>query len=113
MQTARKGSYSGGKGTLIVDERASGGKLMEFPTLTCQHCNMIVVLNNLRTRPRGHCTRCSRYICDDCMKLGECNYVEEMIDLALAHPGEGPFLLRGPGGVPLYDTKLRDAKRLH
>jgi len=113
INTARKGSYSGGKSILIIDERASGGTLRELPAPTCANCGITVILNKYRERPRGKCIRCSKYICDDCQKLGECNYIEEMIELALAHPDQGPFLLRGPHGEILFDPELRDRKRLH
>lgn len=114
IHTARDGSYKGGRSYLMIDDRASGGKLLEYITDVCSHCNIIVVLNTERTRPRARCVRCSRYVCDSCAAfLPECNYIEEMIDLALANPGKGPFLARGLHGEVLYDTSLRDAKRLH
>lgn len=45
---------------------AGGGKLYETKTLTCEHCKGVVLKNPLRTRERGHCAKCSHYVCDGC-----------------------------------------------
>lgn len=42
------------------------GTLFESATITCVHCNAIVVLNPDRSRPRNYCRRCDQYICDAC-----------------------------------------------
>lgn len=42
-----------------------GGTLYEAPTISCTHCQRIVVLNPLRTRPRNYCGHCDHYICDN------------------------------------------------
>ena len=47
----------GGRGYFLLDNRASGGELIELPTLTCIHCNCVVILNGLRQRERGHCRK--------------------------------------------------------
>src|SRR5262245_28608223 len=44
------------------------GKLFEAATQSCYHCGGVVVLNPLRTRERGHCFKCNRYICDLCVE---------------------------------------------
>lgn len=44
----------------------SGKAFFETPTYTCSHCNAVVVMNPLRTRERGYCMSCDRYICDSC-----------------------------------------------
>jgi hypothetical protein len=36
----------------------------EFATVTCCHCNTIVILNPERTRARGYCPKCDAYCCD-------------------------------------------------
>jgi hypothetical protein len=54
------------EGELTIDERGSGGKLFESPTVTCSHCQRVVILNPDRSRPRGHCWKCDHYICDTC-----------------------------------------------
>lgn len=74
------------EGYLMIDHRASPGipedvaikagldpklvgegKLLEYPTLTCSHCKVVVVKNPLRTRERANCVKCgNHYICDGC-----------------------------------------------
>lgn len=92
------------EGWLMIDHRASpginradlapgfdapvvpGGKLFESATMMCAHCNGMVILNPDRTRERGNCWKCDRYICDLCAATGECRpymqYVDEMLALA-------------------------------
>lgn len=57
------------------------GKLMESGTLTCAHCNAIVILNSLRTRERGHCRKCNAYICDNPVCHIECDPFNRKLDL--------------------------------
>lgn len=40
------------------------GQVFESGTVTCAHCNVVVVLNPNRTRPRGYCRKCDQYVCD-------------------------------------------------
>ncbi len=61
------------EGYLFIDHRASPGtisvpegKLFEGATITCSHCQRMVVLNHDRTRERGYCPHCDHYICDQC-----------------------------------------------
>lgn len=54
----------GGRGTLLSDQRASGGRMEEIPTMTCAHCDNVVILHPQRTRERGFCAKCNAYICD-------------------------------------------------
>jgi len=47
--------------------------VFESSTITCVHCNRVVVLNPNRTREREYCSLCDSYICDNCglsRKLG-------------------------------------------
>jgi hypothetical protein len=103
----------GGRGYLLVDNRANGGGYQEMPTMTCNHCNSVVVLNDARTRPRAVCRRCNAYVCDKCGALGECNPTDEGIELALRYPGQGTFIARGDDGRILFDPRLRDKGRVH
>jgi hypothetical protein len=43
-----------------------GGQNVESATITCSHCQRIVVLNPDRTRSRGYCPKCDHYVCDEC-----------------------------------------------
>jgi hypothetical protein len=45
---------------------ASEGKMVESATLTCVHCGTGFVKNPERFRPRAHCKKCDRYVCDQC-----------------------------------------------
>jgi hypothetical protein len=42
------------------------GMTLEAPTLTCSHCQAIVVINPNRQRERAWCAKCDHYICDNC-----------------------------------------------
>ena len=101
----RPGGVRGGRGYLLQDNRASGGTLEEYATLTCAHCGVIVVLNTARTRPRGYCAKCHAYICDDKACSTYCAPVDLCLDLAKKYPGL-PTLPRGPHGELLFDPSL-------
>ena len=101
----------GGRGTLIIDN-AITGEHQEFNTLTCVHCNIIVVLNKERKRDRNWCHRCNAYVCDNLVCITECNPIQEGIELALSNPGKGPFIARAGDGSILFNKELRDRKRL-
>jgi len=67
-----------------VDNRASGGTLEERPVVTCAHCQRQIVLQPLRTRDRGECRLCDKYICDECdvvyRKTDECASMQRKFD---------------------------------
>lgn len=73
------------EGYLMIDHRASPGisrelaikmglrpesvregAMLETVTYGCEHCGTCYVKNPWRTRPREHCFKCSRDICDGC-----------------------------------------------
>jgi hypothetical protein len=54
------------EGYLLLDNRLSGGGVIEVPTLTCSHCQRQVIVNPGRTREREYCATCDHYICDEC-----------------------------------------------
>ena len=64
------------EGYIIVDHRASPGlpndplrgegTLFEAKTNHCNHCGTVVILNPLRTRERSYCSKCDKYVCDQC-----------------------------------------------
>lgn len=45
----------------------------EAPTVSCTHCQRVIVLNPLRTRPRHNCPYCDHYVCDNaaCVQMAE------------------------------------------
>lgn len=108
----------GGHGYLRVEQTREAEDIRigvrEFKTLTCCHCNRVVVLNPERTRDRHHCYRCNHYVCDSPGCIDECNPILEAVELALHYSDSAePFLLRGPRGEVLFDTRLRDRERIH
>jgi hypothetical protein len=54
-----------GARTSIYDFVGPGQKL-EAATLTCSHCQRVVIMNPDRIRTRGWCSNCDHYICDWC-----------------------------------------------
>lgn len=40
------------------------GEKFESATISCTHCQAIVILNPLRTRERHYCSHCDHYVCD-------------------------------------------------
>jgi len=78
------------------------GRMSHMATLGCAHCNAVVVLQPLRTRERGHCFKCNRYVCDYCaadMRRPDYDHrpFEKVVDLV----GSGKFTLQGPLWNPL------------
>lgn len=55
------------------------GQVYKSPTITCVHCQVIVILNPLRTRPRNYCPKCDDYICDGCVVL-PCRPFQKLVD---------------------------------
>jgi hypothetical protein len=76
-------------GYLMVDNRHSGGFLLEADTKRCAHCPAIVVLNPDRTRPRNHCKSCDSYICDNPGCHFECVPLQKVFDDALEASAKG------------------------
>jgi hypothetical protein len=56
------------------------------PTITCSHCNNIVVLNPGRVRERTRCLKCMKFVCDPCCG-SECVPINEIA----ADHFEGPM----------------------
>ena len=65
------------EGYLLIDHRVSpgvpagpdpalvgAGRLFESATITCSHCQAVVILNPDRSRPRHYCAKCDHYVCD-------------------------------------------------
>jgi len=47
-------------------DQVKEGALFEAATMTCAHCNRVVIRNPLRVRERATCLQCNQYICDLC-----------------------------------------------
>lgn len=61
-----------------------GSKLIQRSTITCSHCERIVILNPDRTRSRAYCPKCDHYLCDECevtrVVTGVCKPFKQVID---------------------------------
>ena len=89
------------EGYLLVDHRASPGLdadalqsrglhpgmgrgTFESSTITCSHCQRVVVMNPDRSRERGYCQKCDHYVCDTCnlvrVQTGECRNYRAFLD---------------------------------
>jgi hypothetical protein len=64
----------------LVAPEAPGGAVVERATVTCCHCNAVVVLNPLRTRARGHCFKCDAYVCDNPACHRDCTPFDKTLD---------------------------------
>jgi len=64
------------------------GRRFEGKTRTCSHCQQVSILNPLRVRPRGHCPKCDRHLCDRCALIYsltlECVPFDKVIERLLA-----------------------------
>lgn len=60
------------------------GTLTQRPTINCSHCSALVILEPLRTRDRGYCPKCDKYVCDLCeaerVSTGVCRPFQKVID---------------------------------
>ena len=82
------------EGYLLIDNRfnpaiPANGKdsplvgahtVYECATITCAHCNTVVILRPDRSRPRGHCRRCDKYVCDNPACNAECMNFDKLLD---------------------------------
>ncbi len=61
-----------------------GGTVLEAATITCSHCQTVLIVNPLRNRERGYCGKCDHYVCDGCeavrVSTGECRTMAKVFD---------------------------------
>jgi hypothetical protein len=50
----------------LPSQHVGEGRLLEMATLKCCHCGGVFLKNPERTRERGSCAKCAKYLCDDC-----------------------------------------------
>lgn len=60
--------------------QVSKGQTFESATVTCAHCNTIVILNPNRTRERGYCQKCDQYVCDNPGCSQDCRSFVKLLD---------------------------------
>ena len=63
----------------------AGRGVFECATYTCSHCQVVVMINPLRTRERAYCLKCDHRICDVCGAIraangGECKTMKQIGD---------------------------------
>lgn len=73
------------------------GEVAKMPTLQCCHCNVTVILNPLRNRPRNYCSKCDAYVCDQAGCNAQCVPFEKIADRILE---------QGAKGLPVGDLWL-------
>ncbi len=56
------------------------GPPIESDTITCCHCNRIVILNIQAQELGGFCTRCMDHICGPCADRGLCEPFERKLE---------------------------------
>ena len=102
------GSKRSQEGYLVIDHRNSpgvpqsvvghtgkvspavpGGQLYESATVTCAHCQAIVILNPKRTRPRNYCAKCDDYVCDNPICVKECSPFARVIERTIERAIKG------------------------
>lgn len=110
------GSLNRHDGELMLDNRASpglsaehahqmglegvpmrGGTQCSVPTLGCNHCGGVEVVNPNRKRERAYCRTCDHRICDVCDRVRrEADYVHRTIGDLKAALASGNYVL-APG----------------
>lgn len=92
------------EGYLLIDHRASPGtpqvpegRILEAPTITCSHCNAVVILNPMRTRPRNYCAKCDHYVCDKAGCIVGCNPFMKQVDEFEKTETSAPIIVPGGG----------------
>lgn len=122
------------KGMIVVDNRASGGELIEADVFTCAHCNSVVVCHpnqhfancpfpkcfragrctGARQSARASCKKCNMLVCDDRICAQECNSIFRSIDKMMDNPEVlVPWLPRGYNGELLFDRSLLEAGKVY
>lgn len=90
------GSLRRHEGYLLIDHSSSPGtagvgegQVFEAATLTCAHCQRVLLVNPDRTRTRCYCAPCDHYICDPCGAVAATSLTHRpfaaVVDHALAH----------------------------
>lgn len=110
------------EGEIFIDHRASpgltaedlagfnapavaGGDVFESALITCSHCRAAVILNPDRSRARGYCPKCDKYLCDECeylmVRTFECREYERRLDTLQR------AIEQQPSNVPLFLTQQK------
>lgn len=118
-------SLRSGEGYLMIDHRTSPGMpaevlqkagvnapavgegaVFECATLGCAHCGAVVMVNPTRTRERGYCSKCDRYICDHCKAATlEATYVHRPFKQIVDMVKSGRYTVSGSASSPILILK--------
>lgn len=72
------------------------GSVTRLRTLGCCHCGGVWIENPWRTRPRNHCRKCDKYLCDSCaIAANEPAYVHRSFQEIADMLRGGKFVLTG------------------
>jgi hypothetical protein len=66
-------------GYVMVDNRASGGTLVEYDTVSCRHCQAVVKVTRGQ-REGFYCMHCGGPVCRHCGTLGSCTPFMKKVD---------------------------------
>jgi hypothetical protein len=112
-------SITHGEGYLLLDHRAgaalpdeyvhlaglpvgAGRGVFEAATISCEHCGTSFYKNPARLRPRGHCRKCDRYICDPCeAAMSATNYTHRTFEELANLVQSGRYTLTGTTSAPV------------
>lgn len=87
------------------------GVRFQSPTYRCSHCEAMVVMRPDRSRIRGYCRKCDRYLCDNCSLVakvtGECSPFNKFIDDYMDNAAKGPDRL----AQMTFEQTLANAQR--
>ena len=76
-------SHSDNMGYLIIDHRGGGGKLEEFDTVSCKHCQAVIKIIPGKREDKW-CGLCAGPICEFCHAKGVCEPFWSKIERQLA-----------------------------
>jgi len=84
----------------------AGKNLFECATITCSHCQQVLIVNPLRNRERAYCPKCDHYICDRCGALralngGQCKTFRQIIEETQEQAVRAEQAGVSPGGIIL------------
>lgn len=108
-----RGRVRGARGYLMIDDTASGGEKRQYNTLTCVHCNSVVVLHPKRIRPRNWCRKCNAYVCDKAICIVECNPIKRDLEMIAKYNDGRISLLRGEQGENFTDQSLIEKQKVY
>ena len=79
---------------VMVDNRLSGGTLLEAGAKKCPHCRRLLYIAPLQLQDRHWCAKCDAYTCNNPVCIAVCEPFDKIIDGFLeAGAKQLPFVL--------------------